>query len=265
MRLLKVSLLVGALVAGGAVLAHEGARHHHEFMRRHINQRIDGALDAAKASPQQRAAIEKARDRVFGTIEQSHQNRRGHIAKIIQLFEADKIDNAAVQQLRSEHDTVARADRDAILAAITEAHDTLNATQRKAVADYLRAHKPEAPPRAVGDWFKKRALSHVNDALDQVKVSQEQRAAIENALEQVWSAVESEHKASGAHLDEALKLFEADKIDPAQVAKMKSEHQAKAQKIGDAVVQAFHDVHDALTSAQRKQLVAWVRANHPHM
>jgi Spy/CpxP family protein refolding chaperone len=195
MRLLKISALVLVAVAGAAALAHEGGKMHHGFFRHHINMRIEGALDAAKATPQQRATIEKARDRVFAAIEGSHAGKQEHMQKVMSLFEADKIDPAQVKALRDQHDATARADGDAILAAIQEAHDTLQPQQRKAVAEYLRAHKPEAPPRAVGEWFKHRAFSHVNDALDQVKASQEQRVAVENAIEQVWNPFHAEHEA----------------------------------------------------------------------
>jgi hypothetical protein len=185
--------------------------------------------------------------------------------KVMSLFEADKIDVAQVKALRDQHDATARADAEAIHAAIAEAHDVLRPDQRKAVADYLRAHKPDQPPRAVADWFKKRVFSHVNDALDQVKANEQQRTAVANAIEQVWTAFQSEHEAMPAHMEQALKVFESDKIDPKQVQALRAEQQARHQKISDAIVQAFHDVHDALTSAQRKQLVAWVRANHAHM
>jgi Spy/CpxP family protein refolding chaperone len=265
MRLLKISAVVLAVAAAGAVVAQEHHRHMGGFFRRHVNMRIEGALDAAKATPDQRATIERARDKVFATVENSHNGRQEHMQKVMALFEADKIDPAQVKALREQHDTTARADADAIVAAISEAHDVLRPDQRKAVADYLRAHKPDAPPRAVADWFKKRAFSHVNDALDQVKANEQQRTAVENAIEQVWNAFHAEHEAMPAHLDQALKLFEADKVDPAQLAALRAQGEARRQKISDAIVQAFHDVHDALTAAQRKQLVAWVRANHAQM
>src|SRR5689334_5022862 len=125
MRILKLSAIVLAAVAlGGVVLAHEGPRHFGGFMRRHVNQRIEGALDAAKATAEQRATIEKARDRVFSALEGSHQGRADHMKKVMALFEADQIDAAQVKALRDQHDAAARADGEAILAAITEAHDT---------------------------------------------------------------------------------------------------------------------------------------------
>jgi Spy/CpxP family protein refolding chaperone len=255
--------VVAAVVAGGTVLAQEG-HHHGGFMRHHINSRINGALDAAKVSAEQRAKIEQQRDKVFAAFEENH-GQREHMQKVMTLFEADQIDNAQVKALRDEHDARARATGDAIVAAINEAHATLQPAQRKAVVEYLRAHKPEAPPKAVGDWFKRRVFSHVSDALDEVKANEQQRVAIDNAIEQVWNAVRTEHEAGPAHLEAALKLFEADHVDAKQLSALRAESDARREKISEAIVQAFHDVHDALTAPQRKQLVAWVRANHAHM
>ena len=265
MRLFKISAVVLAVAAAGAVVAQE--RHHRGggFFRHHVNMRIEGALDAAKATPDQRVVIERARDKVFAAIEGSHQDKQAHMQKVMALFEADKIDPAQVKALRDQHDAAARTDGEAVISAISEAHDVLRPDQRKAVADYLRAHKPEAPPKAAADWFKRRAFSHVDDALDQVKANEQQRTAVHNAIEQVWTAFHADHEAMPAHLEQALKLFEADKIDAQKLAALRTEHDARRQKISDAIVQAFHDVHDVLTSAQRKQLVAWVRANHAHM
>jgi hypothetical protein len=69
MRKLSVIALLGAVVVGGAVLAQEG-HHHGGFMRHHINSRINAALDAAKVNAEQRASIEKSRDKVFAAFDQ---------------------------------------------------------------------------------------------------------------------------------------------------------------------------------------------------
>jgi hypothetical protein len=47
------------------------------------------------------------------------------------------------------------------------------------------------------------------------------------------------------------------------VAALQAQHQQKAQQIGDAIVQAIYDVHDALNPQQRRALVDYVRAHHP--
>lgn len=260
---MKFAMATAAVIlVGGVVLAHEG---HGKLMQQHINQRVEDTIDAAKPTPEQRARLEQAKQRVFDTFAASHGNRKDHMEKVIALFEAEKVDAAQVKALRDEHEATARADGDAIVAALTEAHETLQPQQRKAVADYIRAHKPEGPPKAVGEWFKKRAYAHMNDALDHVKASAEQRKAVENAIDQVWASVREEHEAGAGHIDAALKIFEADRLDKGAIEQLRNQQHARSAKIGDAITQAFHDVHDALTSAQRKELVAWVRANHPHM
>jgi Spy/CpxP family protein refolding chaperone len=264
MRIVKIAAVAVALLVGGAVLA-RGGHHRGGFFKRHVNAKIEGALDAAKASAEQRATIEKARDRVFSTIEASHASKQAHMGKVLQLFEADQIDPAQVKAVRAEYDAAAKANAEAILQALTETHQALQPAQRKAVVEYARANKPEGPPQAAVDWFKRRAFSHVKDALDEVKANDVQRAAVENALEQVWNAFKAEHDAGKGHIDEALKLFASDSVDAQAIAKLRSEHDARRQKISDAITQAFHDVHDTLTSAQRKQLVTWVRSHNRHM
>jgi hypothetical protein len=43
---------------------------------------------------------------------------------------------------------------------------------------------------------------------------------------------------------------------------LQAERQAKMQKVGDAVVQALTDIHDALDAGQRKQVADFVRSHH---
>jgi periplasmic protein CpxP/Spy len=263
MRLVTVSALAAAaLIAGGLVMAQEKVGHH-DFMRKHVAERIDAALDAAKATPEQRAQIDKSKARVFASIEASHAGRKADLEKLLELFQADKIDAAQLTALRQKHEAMMKADGDTITQALIETHDALKPEQRRALAANFREHKME-PPKGAVEWMHKRVQGRVNDALDAVKASEVQKVAVENALEQVMNAVRDEHQASHGHLEQAMQLFEADKIDHPQIDKLRAEGQARHQKIGDAVIQAFHDVHDALNATQRKQLVEWVRANHPH-
>ena len=213
MRLLTISAIVLA-TAGGVVLARENAGKH-EFFRRHIEKRIDAAFDAAKATTEQRASLEKTKQRVLASIEASHQNQSANIQKVMELFQADTIDAAQVKALRDSHEAAARADGDAIVAALNEAHATLTPAQRRAVGEQLRTQKNDGPPKAVGEWFKKRALEHVNEALDSDKATPAQRTAISAALEHVWTTIHEEHEAGAGHTETAVKLFESDKIDAA--------------------------------------------------
>ena len=64
---LGATLLVGA---GALAWGHGGRGVHHAVMKRVAVAMVDDALDAAQATPEQRAAIHAARDRVFAAVEQ---------------------------------------------------------------------------------------------------------------------------------------------------------------------------------------------------
>jgi hypothetical protein len=68
----------------------------------------------------------------------------------------------------------------------------------------------------------------------------------------------------GPDIERAVSAFTADKLDPAAMAQLRSEHLARAQKVGDAVVQGLRDIHDALDAGQRQQVAEFVRAHHSH-
>jgi Spy/CpxP family protein refolding chaperone len=264
----RMTLLIGAalpLVAVGTAvaLAWNGAHHHHEFFRKQITQRIDDALDAARVTPEQRGAIHAARDRAFTALHERPGGRRGDLETALRLFEADKIDAAQVQALRARHEAEHQRATDAVIAAVTESHGVLAPSQRQAVADYLRAHRPEHHEH---HGFMQKMVSHrVEQALDAVDATPAQRTAIHAAVEHVFTTVAESFSDHAAALDRALALFAQEKVSDGQIAALRSEHEAKARAVGDAVVQALYDVHDALTAPQRRQAVAWVRAQlHEH-
>jgi Spy/CpxP family protein refolding chaperone len=131
------------LVAVGAVAAFaHGPGGHHRMMKRVASGMIDDALEPAKINPEQRARIYAARDRAFAAVEAHHQARRVHMDAALALFEADRIDSARLAEFRAAHEAEHRQVADAIVAGVTEIHDVLTADQRKAVADWVRAHRP---------------------------------------------------------------------------------------------------------------------------
>ncbi len=131
------SLAVGA---GAAALgAHGGGRH--AIMRRVIAATIDDALDEASVTPEQRAAVHAARDRVFATVEAERTSRRAHLEEALALFEADQVDPGRVEALHQQGEAARLRIRTAIHEAIVEAHAVLTPAQRKVVADYVRRHR----------------------------------------------------------------------------------------------------------------------------
>ena len=135
---------IGSVVAGAAAMAAGHGPAREVMMRRMAIVAIDGALDEAQASPEQRAAICAACDRVFAAIQDHRRDRQARLEGLLTLFEGERLDDglrAFRAQIETEHGTIA----DALGAAIVEAHGVLTPTQRKVVANYVRSHRPMHP------------------------------------------------------------------------------------------------------------------------
>jgi hypothetical protein len=105
---------------------------------------IDGALDEAQASAEQRAAIHAARDRVVAAIQDHRRERGARVDGMLALFEGERLDDglrALRRQIEAEHEKIA----DTVTAALVDAHAVLTSAQRKVVADYVRSHRHAHP------------------------------------------------------------------------------------------------------------------------
>jgi Spy/CpxP family protein refolding chaperone len=131
---------LGLAAAGGAAAytAHGGR---HSFMKRMVTAAIDEALDAAKVTAEQRTAIYASRDRVFTAFEQARAARHAHLEEGLRLFEAEQVDPAQVEAFRRLGHDEREQMRETIHQAIVEVHDVLTPAQRRAIADYVRAHR----------------------------------------------------------------------------------------------------------------------------
>ena len=138
--------VIGGLLAG-TVAAIAGAGHglgRETMMRRMAAAAIDGALDEAQASAEQRAAIHAARDRVFAAIQDHRRERGARLDGMLVLFEGDRLDDglrALRRQIEAEHEKIA----DTVTAALVDAHAVLTPAQRRVVADYVRSHRHAHP------------------------------------------------------------------------------------------------------------------------
>jgi Spy/CpxP family protein refolding chaperone len=261
---LALGLTALALLGGVAVRAYAQGHHGRDFARHHIDQTINTALDAAKVTSQQRAAIEAARDHVHSVMAEEHQANAGQMDEALNLFTADQLDATAIAQHRARHEAAAKKVGDAIVQAIYDAHDALTPIQRQEVVASLKAqHQSHA---GKGAWRQQMVRSmideRVDSALEQIKATPEQRAKIATVKDRLFDAFTAAHGDPSADIDRALALFQQDKIDPAAVQALRDAHQARLSALGQAVQQAVSDVHDTLTKAQRQQLADWVRAHH---
>ena len=135
---------MGTLVAGAGAFAVAHGPGREAMMRRMATAAIDGALDEAQASLEQRAAIRAARDRVFAAVQDHRRDRQARVDVMLTLFEGDRLDDGLHvfrAQIETEHGKIA----DTLSAALVEAHGVLMPSQRKVVADYARSHRPTHP------------------------------------------------------------------------------------------------------------------------
>jgi Spy/CpxP family protein refolding chaperone len=253
--------LVLAVLAGGVALA--SGHLHESFVKRRITRHIDAALDAVDATTAQRDAVHAARDQVFATIEENHRAAEGDFDAALRLWQSDRMDPAAIATLRAHHLAAAKKTGDAIVQALSDAHDALTAPQRAKLADFLRAHRP---PNMDGmrPFMKHMVSEHVDDMLDQIHATADQRAKVTAAVERAFAAISDGMSDHAAHFDDAIAVLTADKIDNAKIAAMQAERQAKMQKVGDAVVQALTDIHDALDAGQRREVADFIKSHHGH-
>ncbi len=268
-RIHKVGLILGALAAVLAFGAHAWAQKGKAgFFRGRIQAHIDSALDAAKATPPQRAAIGAAVDHVFDAFKDGQQNHGAELEEALSLFKADKLDDAAVTAHRARREAEAKKVGDAMVQAIYDTHDALTAPQRQSIVDFVKQQHQQHQGGHGG--MREKFMGHMIDsridaALDEVKATSAQRATVIAAKDRVLAALQSSRQDPGADFDKALALFASDKIDGTQVEAMRAEHLAKIRKVADTIVQAISDVHASLSAAQRNTLVDWVRTHqHEH-
>jgi uncharacterized membrane protein len=124
-------------------------REHHPEVRNHkdfVKARVNAALDAAQATTDQRTAILGAVDQMFTTMSNSRQSTRGDFDRALSLFEADQLDTNAIAALRTTHQNAMKQVGDAMSQLLMKAHDTLSATQRQEVAQFMRSHHGSHSP-----------------------------------------------------------------------------------------------------------------------
>lgn len=148
-RSLKLGLLAVLLTAvTGAVVikhrsAHAGWGHHPRaaIMKRIVNAHIDEVLDDAKVNQAQRNTVYAARDRVFNAVESHMRDRKSHTEEVLQLFEADRVEQDKITALRSRRTAEMQQLGDVITQALVEVHDVLTPQQRRVVTDHVRSFR----------------------------------------------------------------------------------------------------------------------------
>jgi Spy/CpxP family protein refolding chaperone len=113
-------------------------------------------------------------------------------------------------------------------------------------------------------WMMKRMVSGMLDeALDQASVSAEQRAAIHASRDRAFAAFEAQRPDHDTQREQILAMFEADRVDPAQLEALHARMEEHRGAMRTAVTQAIVEIHGTLTPEQRKVVAQFVRNHRP--
>ena len=116
--------------------------------------------------------------------------------------------------------------------------------------------------RARHEMMQRFVTSAIDDALDRASVTPEQRQAVHGARDRVFAAFQEHRRDRTERAQELLRLFEADQMDPADLAALRARIEGEHRRIGDAITAAVVEVHDVLRPEQRKILADYVRERH---
>ncbi len=111
--------------------------------------------------------------------------------------------------------------------------------------------------------MRRRISLALDDALTQAAVTPEQRVKIHAARDRVFAAMDAQRPDHRAMRDQALKLFEGDRLDAAQLDNLHAPMEQRHQAIRKAIEQAIVEMHDTLNPAQRKIVADYVRSHAP--
>jgi Spy/CpxP family protein refolding chaperone len=138
----KILIAVGgiacALIAGAAYAMGPGGFGRGRMMKHMISSHIEDAEDLVQATPQQRVAIEQAKQNIFKALEGRMQNRRADHQKLIDALTGDNFDEAALYAIAQQHADEINALAKAIVPELKAVHDTLTKDQRQKLAAHIK-------------------------------------------------------------------------------------------------------------------------------
>lgn len=262
---------------GGGCAHRGGPGARGEFFKARMDAHVADLVDLTKATPEQKKALEAARDRMTARM-QAHrgpgpqaqgpgqgqgrgqgqgkgagQDRRAaHHREMQALFQADNPDPKKIEALRDQHLQHRGEMALGMVDELGQLHGVFNRDQRKAMAGYLQ----ELGPGQHGQWRERmghfmmgRMVGHFSD---QVKATPEQKKALTALAEKAGEAIKTQRQARQQLAEKALALWQGERWDPAQVQSLQKAQQDLAKTGADTAIRYGLEAHKLLTPAQRK-------------
>ncbi|HEY4885141.1 MAG TPA: Spy/CpxP family protein refolding chaperone [Myxococcales bacterium] len=131
----KILIGLGALavvIAAGAAWAHGPGRG--VMMKQMISKRVAEAEDLVQATPQQRAQIEKSRDKILAAFEARHKDRGQTHQNLMALLTADTLNPNDLYAIANQRAKDIQDMAQVIVPEIVAVHDVLTPEQRVTLA-----------------------------------------------------------------------------------------------------------------------------------
>ncbi|MDP2355551.1 MAG: periplasmic heavy metal sensor [Beijerinckiaceae bacterium] len=106
-----------------------------------------------------------------------------------------------------------------------------------------------------GPFMNMRAEWGVNRMLDRLDATPEQKEKVTAIVKKTLADLEPMRNGRTAFRNDAAKLMKADKVDRAELEKLRAQHLAHADTASKLVTQAVADAADVLSPKQRAELV----------
>jgi len=106
-----------------------------------------------------------------------------------------------------------------------------------------------------GPFMNMRAEWGVNRILDRLDATPEQKEKVTAIVKKTLADLEPMRNGRTAFRDEAAKLMKADKVDRAELEKLRVKHLSQADTASKQITQAVADAADVLSPKQRAELV----------
>ncbi len=106
-----------------------------------------------------------------------------------------------------------------------------------------------------GTFMNMRAEWGVNRMLDRLDATPEQKEKVTAIVKKALTDIEPMRNGRTAFRDDAAKLLKADKVDRAELEKLRVKHLAQADAASKQITQAVADAADVLSPKQRAELV----------
>jgi len=232
--------------------------------RARIGRELTHALDAAKATAAQRKQVEGVVEEVERRAE-AMMNGKADIDTLIDIFAQERIDDHAVEAIKTRREASTHKLADALTQAFCEVHDALTQAQRQQVVDYARGKAEGKNMRS----FKAKLMTglvsaQIEDTLDQLVATDEERKVAHAARDEVLAAVTELQAHQESTVARLSSLFNSDKVDKAALEGFQKEREADLHALTNVIQHAVVSLHDALSPAHRQKLVEIVRARRAH-